>query len=70
MVGGAKSHLESNPTSARDAKRAQTYLVCTRTQRPHRDLDRTVFDYLLRRYRSVVDAAGAGALEAVDLGKE
>ena len=34
MVGGAKSHLESNPLSARDAQRAQTYLVCTRTQDP------------------------------------
>ena len=26
-----------NPILSRDAKRAQTYLVCTRTQRPHRD---------------------------------
>ena len=37
MVGGAKSCLESNPIPTRDAQRAQTYLVCTRTQRPHRD---------------------------------
>ena len=37
MVGGGKSHLESNPTPARDAHSAQTYLVCTRTERPHRD---------------------------------
>ena len=36
-VGGAKSCLESNPIAARDAWRAQTNLVCTRTQRPHRD---------------------------------
>ena len=35
--GGMKSHLESNPIPARDAQRAQTYLVHTRTQRPHRD---------------------------------
>ena len=32
--GGAKSYLESNPITTRDA---QTYLVDTRTQRPHRD---------------------------------
>ena len=37
MVGGAKSHLESNPMSARDTQRPQTYLVYTMTQRPHRD---------------------------------
>ena len=34
MIGGAKLHLESNPMPARDAQRAQTSLVCTRTQRP------------------------------------
>ena len=33
MAGGAKSHLESNPISTRDAQRAQTYLELTRTQR-------------------------------------
>ena len=37
MVGVAKLSLESNPISARDAQRAQTNLVCNRTQRPHRD---------------------------------
>ena len=37
IVGGVKSHLESNPIPTRDAQRAQTYLVHTRTQRPHRD---------------------------------
>ena len=37
MVRGAKLHLESNPIPARDAQRAQTYLACTTTQRPHRD---------------------------------
>ena len=36
-VGGASSRLESNPIPARDAQRAQTNLVCTSTQRPHRD---------------------------------
>ena len=39
MVGGAKSHLKSNPIPTRDAQRAQIYLVCTRTQKSHRDLD-------------------------------
>ena len=37
MVGGAKSHLESNSIPTRDAWRAQINLVCTRTQRHHRD---------------------------------
>ena len=37
MVGEVNLHLESNPIPARDAQRVQTYLVCTRTQRPHRD---------------------------------
>ena len=47
MVGGVKSLLESNPIPTRDTQRAQTNLVCTRTQRPHRDRDKTVFEYLL-----------------------
>ena len=34
MVGGANLHLESNPIPARDAQRAQSNLVCTRTQTP------------------------------------
>ena len=33
----ANLHLKSNPISARDAQRAQTNLVCTRTQGPHGD---------------------------------
>ena len=37
MVKGVKSHLESNPTPKRNAERAQTKIVCTRTQRSHRD---------------------------------
>ena len=49
-VGGAKSHLESNPIPARDTLRALTNLVCTRTQRPHRHWARTVSEYLLRGY--------------------
>ena len=37
MVGGANSHLESNPIPTRDAQRAQINFVCTRTQVPLRD---------------------------------
>ena len=53
-VGGAKTHLESNPIPARDTWRAQTNLVRTKTQRPHRDWIRAVFGCLLRRYGSAV----------------
>ena len=51
MVGVVKPHLESNPIAARDAWRAQTNLVCTRTQRPCRvrGWARTVFECLLWR---------------------
>ena len=54
-VEGGKSCLESNPTPARDAQRAQTYPVHTRAQRPDRDWDRTVFECLLQRYGSALD---------------
>ena len=50
MVGGVKLCLESSPIPARDTQRAQTNFVRTRTQRPHRDWDRTVFEYLLWRF--------------------
>ena len=43
MVGRENLHLESNPISASVTERAHTDLVCTRTQRPHRDWDKTVF---------------------------
>ena len=36
MVGGAKLHLELDPIPTTDTKMAQTNLVCTRIQRPHR----------------------------------
>ena len=55
MVRAVKSHLESNTVPSRDAQRAQTNLVRTRTQRLHRDWARTVFECLLWRYRSAVD---------------
>ena len=41
-VGGAKSYLESKPIPSRDVQRTQENVVCTRTQRPHRDCDRIV----------------------------
>ena len=34
MVGGVKSCLESNPIPAREAQKAQTYLVCTEPRDP------------------------------------
>ena len=37
------------------SKMAQTYLMHTRTQRPHRDWDRIVFESLRREYGSAVD---------------
>ena len=43
VVGGAKSHLEQNPIPTRDAQEAQINLVCTRTQRCHREWDRPVW---------------------------
>ena len=61
-VGEANSCFESNPIPARDTQRAQTNLVHTRTQRPHRHWVRTVSECLLWWYGS------AGALGAVDLG--
>ena len=54
MGGGAKSRSESNPIPTRNTQRAQTNLVRTRTQRPHRVRDRAVFEHLLWRSRSAV----------------
>ena len=54
MVGGAKSCLESNPIPATDAQKAQKNLVYTRSQRPHRDWARIVFECLLWSYWSAV----------------
>ena len=45
--GKSKIVFRINPISDRDAQRAQTSLVHTRTQRPHRDWNRTVFECLL-----------------------
>ena len=64
---GAKSHLESNSLPSRDTQRVQTNLVCSRTQRPHRDWARTVFECLLQRYGQQWPATGVGALGTADL---
>ena len=55
MVREVKACLESNPIPARGSRRAQKNPVHTRTQRPHRDWARTVFECLLWRYGSAVD---------------
>ena len=71
MVGGVELHLESNPVPTRDARKAQTTLACTRTQRPHRDRARPAFECLSVSCRGTGQqwsAAGAGALGAADLG--
>ena len=60
-VGGENLHLESNPIPTRDTQRAQTNLVCTRTQRTHRDWDRTV-SISCGGMGQQWTAAGAGAL--------
>ena len=69
---GAKSHLESNPISTRDAQRAQTKPVHTRTQRPNRDWVRSAFEFLsvcCRDTRQQWPATGIGALASADLGQ-
>ena len=43
------------PMPSRDSQRAETYLVPIRTQSPHRDWDRTVFECLLWWYGSAVE---------------
>ena len=48
----ANSRLKSNPFPARGAQRTQTKFVRTRTEEPHRDWNRTVFELLLWRYMS------------------
>ena len=56
----SKIMFRINPISDKDAQRAQTSLVHTRTQRPHRDWDRTVFECLPSRYGSEVTCHKGG----------
>ena len=68
-VGGAKSRLESNPITARDAWRAQTKPV--RNRRSHRDWARPAPGCLSVSCRGTGQqwaAAGAAALHVADLG--
>ena len=57
MVGGAKPHLESNPITARDARRAQTKLCVHQDPKAPQRLSQTcllVFECLLSRHGSAV----------------
>ena len=69
MVGGVKSCLESNPIPARDAQRAKTNLVHTRTQRPPTKTEtERCLSVSCRGTGQQWTAAGAGALDAADRG--
>ena len=68
MVGGAKSRLESNPIPARDAQRAQTNLVCTKIQRRHETEPELCLSVSCRGMGQQWTTAGAGALDAIDVG--
>ena len=68
MVGGAKSRLESNPIPARDAQRAQTNLVCTKIQRRHETEPELCLSVSCRGICQQWTTAGAGALDAIDVG--
>ena len=68
MVGGAKSHLESNPICSRDARRAQTNLVHTRTQRTHETEPELCLSLSRGGTCQQWPAAGAGSLGAAVLG--
>ena len=69
MVGAAKSRLESNPIPARVSRRAQTNLLCTRTQT---ETPETELELCLKAscggMGQQYPAAGAGALGASYLG--
>ena len=54
MVGGAKSHLESNRIPTRDTQRAQTKPCVHHDPKPHRDWSRPALECLLQRKRSAV----------------
>ena len=67
MVGGENSPLESNLIPTRDAQRAQTNLVRTSMQGPHRDRDRLCLSVSWGGMGRRWSAAGTGALGAADL---
>ena len=67
-IGGSKLCLESNPKSARDARRAQTNLVHTRTRDPMETEPELCLSVSCGGMGQQWTAAGAGALGAADLG--
>ena len=66
MVGGAKSHLESNRIPSRDFVRAQKNRVHTRTQRSTETETELCLSVSCRGTGQQWTAVGAGALGAVD----
>ena len=67
MVGGVKSHLESNPIPTRNTQRAQTNLCCTRTQRPYETETELCLSISCGGTCQQWTAAGAWPLGAEDL---
>ena len=63
-----KFAFKSNTIPTSNAQRAKTNLVHTRTQRPHRDWDRTVTEHLLWRYESAVDCRSGNSSGCSRLG--
>ena len=68
MVGGVKSHLESNPIPTRNTQRAQTNLCCTRTQRPYETETELCLSISCGGTCQQWTVAGAWPLGAEDLG--
>ena len=69
MVGGAKSHLESNTIPARDARRGLKQTLCAPgLKNPTETETELCVSVSCRCTGQQWIAAGAGALGAVDLG--
>ena len=69
MVGGAKSHLESNTIPARDAQRGLKQTLCAPGLKDPTETKRELcLSVSCRRTGQQWTDAGAGALGAVDLG--
>ena len=70
MVGGGKSHIESNPSPPEVLGGLKQNLVCTRAQGPHKRLSQTCLECLNVSCRGMGQqwpAAGTGDLAAADL---
>ena len=68
MIGGAKSHLESNTIPTRDALRAQIKPLCTPGDPTETEPASECLSVSCRGTGQPWPAAGAGALGAADLG--